>query len=75
MRRREFIAAVAGTAACPLRVGAQTERMRRLGVLMSWAAGDPESLARVAAFRDALQKLGWTEGRNLLVEIRWAMRG
>jgi putative tryptophan/tyrosine transport system substrate-binding protein len=39
---------------------------------MSWAAGDPESLARVAAFRDALQKLGWTEGRNLLVEIRWA---
>src|SRR5215204_910485 len=72
MRRREFIAAVAGTAACPLRVGAQTERMRRIGVLMSWAAGDPESLARVAAFRDALQKLGWTEGRNLLVEIRWA---
>jgi putative ABC transport system substrate-binding protein len=47
--------------------------MRRIGVLMSWAADDPESLARIGAFRDALLKLGWTEGRNLLVEIRWAM--
>jgi putative ABC transport system substrate-binding protein len=46
--------------------------MRRIGVLMSWAAEDQESLARVAAFRDALQKLGWTKGRNLLLEIRWA---
>jgi putative tryptophan/tyrosine transport system substrate-binding protein len=72
VRRREFNAGLACAARWPLGVGAQAERMRRIGVLMSWAADDPESLARVAAFRDGLQKLGWTEGRNFLVEIRWA---
>src|SRR5215207_10973797 len=72
MRRREVIALIGAALAWPPRVGAQAERMRRIGVLMSWAADDPESLARVGAFRDALEKLGWTEGRNLLLEIRWA---
>src|SRR5215207_476742 len=72
MRRREVIALIGAALAWPPRVGAQAERMRRIGVLMSWAADDPESLARVGAFRDALEKLGWTEGRNLLFEIRWA---
>ena len=75
MRRREVIAglsAVGGAAAWPLRVGAQTERTRRIAVLMSWAAGDPESLVRLAAFRDGLQKLGWREGHNLRLDIRWA---
>ena len=75
MRRREVIAglsAVGGAAAWPLRAGAQTERTRRIAVLMSWAAGDPESLVRLAAFRDGLQKLGWREGHNLRLDIRWA---
>ena len=75
VRRREVIAglsAVGGAAAWPLRVSAQTERTRRIAVLMSWAAGDPESLVRLAAFRDGLQKLGWREGHNLRLDIRWA---
>ena len=75
MRRREVIAglsAVGSAAAWPLRVSAQTERTRRIAVLMSWAAGDPESLVRLAAFRDGLQKLGWREGHNLRLDIRWA---
>ena len=75
MRRREVIAglgAACGAAAGPLRVGAQAERTRRIGVLMSWAAGDPESLVRLAAFRDGLEKLGWREGHNLRLDVRWA---
>ena len=75
MNRRAVIAllsAVGGAAASPLRVGAQRERMRRIGVLMSWAADDPESLARLAAFEEGLQKLGWTEGRNIRIDTRWA---
>jgi len=75
MRRREFIAglgAAFGAAVWPLRVGAQAERTRRIGVLMSWAAGDPESLVRLAAFRDGLEKLGWREGHNLRLDVRWA---
>jgi putative ABC transport system substrate-binding protein len=75
VRRREVIAglsAVGSAAAWPLRVSAQTERTRRIAVLMSWAVGDPESLVRLAAFRDGLQKLGWREGHNLRLDIRWA---
>jgi putative ABC transport system substrate-binding protein len=49
----------------------QTGEKRRVGVLMNLAADDPEGQARDAAFRQALQKLGWTEGRNLLVDCRW----
>jgi putative tryptophan/tyrosine transport system substrate-binding protein len=75
VRRREVIAglsAVGSAAAWALRVSAQTERTRRIAVLMSWAVGDPESLVRLAAFRDGLQKLGWREGHNLRLDIRWA---
>jgi putative ABC transport system substrate-binding protein len=45
---------------------------RAVGVLMAIAESDPEGQARVAAFRDELQKLGWTEGRNIRIDTRWA---
>jgi putative tryptophan/tyrosine transport system substrate-binding protein len=74
MRRREFIALVGGAAtAWPLTARAQQgERMRRIGVLMSFAESDPQAQARVAAFRNGLQTLGWAEGRNVRIDIRWA---
>jgi putative ABC transport system substrate-binding protein len=73
MRRRAFITLFAGAAvARPLAALAQqTERMRRIGVLMAVAADDPEGQARVAMFVQALQQLGWTNGRNMRIDIRW----
>ena len=72
MRRREFIAGIGAVTAWPLAVRAQpAERVRRIGVLMGYAEGDREGQAFVAAFRDGLQKLGWTEGRNVLIDARW----
>ena len=67
MRRREFIILLGGAAAAwPLAARAQQpERMRRIGVLMSTAADDPEGQARIAAFLHGLQQLGWTDGRNV----------
>ena len=50
----------------------QPERMRRIGVLMGFAENDLRSHAHMAAFRDGLQKLGWTEGRNIQIDTRWA---
>jgi putative ABC transport system substrate-binding protein len=73
MKRRDFIAGLGATAAWPLRSRAQQpERMRRVGVLMPFAAGNVEGHARVAAFLQEMQQLGWTDGRNMRVEIRWA---
>ena len=73
MRRREFIALVGGAAAWPLAAGAQqAERVRRIGVLMGYAESDREGQAFVAAFRESFQKLGWTEGRNVQMDTRWA---
>jgi putative ABC transport system substrate-binding protein len=74
MRRREFISLLGGAAAArPLAVRAQqAERMRRIGVLMGYAESDSDARAWYAAFREALQKLGWTEGRNIQVDTRWA---
>jgi putative ABC transport system substrate-binding protein len=74
MRRREFITMLGGAAlAWPLPARAQqSERVRRVGVLMSSAAGDPEAQLRVAAFEDGLRDLGWIKGRNLRLEYRWA---
>src|ERR1700675_3436186 len=73
MRRREFITLLGGAAAAwPLAARAQQpDRMRRIGVLMAFAESDPETRAWVAAFREALQKLGWTEGRNIRTDMRW----
>jgi ABC-type uncharacterized transport system substrate-binding protein len=73
MKRREFITLLGGaTVAWPLAAGAQQpERMRRIGVLMPYARDDTEGQARVTAFVQGLQKLGWTEGRNLQIEYRW----
>ena len=74
LRRRDFITALGGaTIAWPLAARAQQgERMRRIGVLMSQAADDPEGQARIAAFQQGLQSLGWTVGRNLQIDARWA---
>src|SRR3954452_16809511 len=73
MRRRDhLVTAFAGAAAWPLAARAQQEPMRRIGVLLDWAIDDPEPRARVAAFRDGLKKLGWTDGRNIRIDTRWA---
>jgi ABC-type uncharacterized transport system substrate-binding protein len=73
MKRREFITVLGGAAAWPVAARAQQpDRMRRIGVLMAYAESDREGQARVAAFRDGLQKLGWTEGRKIRIDYRWA---
>jgi putative ABC transport system substrate-binding protein len=73
MRRREFITLLGGAAAWPLAARAQQrERMRRIGVLMPLPADDPVVQARVAAFAQGLQQSGWTIGRNVQIDTRWA---
>ena len=74
IRRRKFLATLLSGAAVawPLAARAQqSERMRRIGVLMNLAESDPEGQARIAAFREGLAKLGWTEGRDVQIEYRW----
>jgi putative ABC transport system substrate-binding protein len=73
MRRREFIQLLGSTAvAWPLAARAQQpNRVRLIGVLMGYAESDPISQSGLAAFRGALTKLGWTEGSNLRIELRW----
>ena len=74
MRRREFITLLGGAAAAwPLAVHAQQgERARRIGVLMNLAADDAEGQARIAAFLQGLQQLGWTDGGNVRIDYRFA---
>jgi putative ABC transport system substrate-binding protein len=74
MRRRDFITLLGGAAAAwPLAARAQQpERMRRIGVLMALAADDPEGQARLVAFAQGLQESGWTDGRNVRIDTRWA---
>ena len=73
MRRREFITLLGGTAAWPLAArGQQSERMRLIGALLPIAKDDPEYQPWIGAFRQALQELGWIEGRNMRLDIRWA---
>src|SRR5215470_13555627 len=74
MRRREFITLVGGAAAgWPLTAPAQQpDRMRLIGVLMGYAESDRVAQSWLAAFRGALPKLGWTEGSNLRIELRWS---
>jgi len=74
IRRRDFITLLGGAAAWPLAARAQQrERVRRIGVLMTTAAGDPEGQARVAALLQGLQPLGWTVGGNIRIDIRFAV--
>jgi putative tryptophan/tyrosine transport system substrate-binding protein len=73
MRRREFIALLGGMAALPLAARAQQpERVRRIGILLPAAADDPAWQAWVGAFLQALGELGWTIGRNVRIDTRWA---
>jgi putative ABC transport system substrate-binding protein len=74
MKRREFITLIGGAAAAwPLAVRAQQpERVRRIGLLMMYGENDPGGQALVAALRNGLRPLGWTEGHNLRIEYRWA---
>src|SRR5215813_14741609 len=72
MRRREFITLLGGAASWPLAARAQQgDRVRRIGVLMAHPESDPEFKAYLGAFREGLQKLGWTEGRNIRIDSRW----
>jgi len=71
LKRREFITLLGAAVAWPLAAGAQQKR-RPIGVLMAYAEGDKEAQAWVAAFRDGLEKLGWTENMNVRIDCRWA---
>ena len=73
VQRRYFLFAAGALVAAPLAAGAQqTSQMRRIGVLMGLAESDPQAKARIAAFREGLQTLGWAEGHNIRIDIRWA---
>ena len=72
MRRRDFITVVGSAAVWPLAARAQqTERMRRIGVLMFYEEDDPRSMLRVGAFLEVLQRLNWIKGDNVQIDIRW----
>jgi putative tryptophan/tyrosine transport system substrate-binding protein len=73
MKRREFITLVGGAAlAWPVAVLAQQpDRIRQIGVLLNPAADDPEGRVAIAAFQEGLQQLGWAEGRNVRIDVRW----
>jgi len=71
--RRHFVTLLGGAAAWPLAARAQQpERMRRIGVLVAATADDPEYGTRMAAFRQGLALSGWTDGRNVQIDTRWA---
>src|SRR2546429_7916032 len=74
MRRREFITLLGGAAAAwPLAARAQQgERVRRIDVLMSWDESDPEIKTWLSGFMQGLAELGWTDGGNVRMEVRWA---
>ena len=77
MRRREFISLLGGAAvAWPLAARAQQgERMRRIGVLMSLTEDDPDAKVRLATFQRGLEMLGWSKGRNVRIDYRFAPAG
>jgi putative ABC transport system substrate-binding protein len=76
MRRREFIVCMGGAVAAPhwpfAAYAQQRERVRRIGVLLQAAKNDPVTEIRIKAFLQGLEQLGWTEGRNVQLEYRWA---
>jgi len=69
--RREFIAGLGGAAAWPLAARQQGERVRRIGVLLPGDENDPVYKPRLSAFIQALAGLGWTDGRNVRMDLRW----
>jgi hypothetical protein len=72
MKRRDVITLLGGAAARPLAArGQQTDRMRRVGVLMYLSESDSEVKGWITAFQEGLQQLGWTQGRNIRIEYRW----
>jgi putative ABC transport system substrate-binding protein len=72
MKRREFVAGLGSTAAWPLVARAQQgERVRRIGVLLPFDENDPVIKSRISAFTQALAELGWTNGRNVRMDLRW----
>lgn len=73
MKRRDFIVLLGGAAALPLTARAQ-QAAKLIGVLFGYTESDPFAQAEVAALRDGLSKLGWQEGSNLRIELRWATR-
>ena len=76
MKRRDFITLLGGATAWPLAARAQQpDRKRLVGVLIGYAESDAEVQTQVAAFRDGLRKLGWTEGSNIRLDVRWATPG
>jgi len=73
VKRRDFVTLLGGAAAWPLAARAQqSERRRRIGVLMVVAESDPEAQPRIAAFLAGLQSLGWRDGQNVRIDYRWA---
>jgi hypothetical protein len=76
MRRREFITVVGGAAVSwPLAARAQQpDRMRRVGILMALDENDPEAKAYLSGLTQRLAELGWTDGRNLRLDVRWALK-
>jgi len=73
MKRREFITLLGGATAWPIAArGQQGERMRPIGILTGSTAEDPDNKARLVAFEQALQQLGWTPGRNVRIDYRFA---
>src|SRR6516165_312900 len=72
LKRREFVSLLGGAAVWPITGRAQqAERMRRIGVLINRAADNKEGQARLAAFQQAFQQLGWSDGRNVRIDTRW----
>ena len=73
LRRRQFIAGIGALAAWPMVARAQQPgRFRRIGVLMSWDESDPEIKTFLSSFMQGLAELGWTDGGNVRMEVRWA---
>ena len=75
MKRREFITLLGGAAASPLAARAQQADQVAIGMLIGNAEDDPETQARLAAFREGLGQLGWIEGRNVRIDYRFAPAG
>ena len=72
IRRRDFIAGLGGAVAWPLAASAQQgDRVRRIGVLMGGEENDPVRKTYVSAFTQGLADLGWTDGRNVRIDVRW----